>query len=217
MAKLYFRTKDHPEANGRQPKPGESQWTPHFPLENGDVLYISMGEHARNLMFGMMIAEAKDSGEGEPEVVPFPTFVAGFDSRQSITDAVPQTYGEAVRKWGDKVVSCEPHEWDNRTTEENAVWLLCRLYVRELLKYMKKKWRRSGTQQYMLMEVIGDGPKINGCDSWLCPYADWPTFLWEAFEDKDAAQIANIRFTFMEMDDVEFEEYCLENGIDWEG
>ena len=216
---IHFKTKDHPEANGRQPKNGESQWTPHFPLENGDVLYLHIGEHSRNIMFGMMIAEAKDSGDGEPRVVPFPTFVAGFDSRQSISDAVPQTFGEAVKKWGEKVVACEPHEWDNRTTEENAVWLLCRLHVRELLRYIKKKWRRSGTQQYMLMEVIGDGPKFEGnADSWLCPYEDWHHFLEEAFAMMDdPAQISNIRFTFMEMDDQEFEEYCVENEIDWEG
>jgi hypothetical protein len=214
---LHFKTKDHPEANGRQPKNGESKWTPHFPLENGDVLYLSMGEHSRNTMFGMMIAEAKDSGEGEPRVVPFPTFVAGFDSRGSVSMAVPQTFGEAVKLWGEKVVCCEPHEYDNRTTEENAVWLLCRLHVRERLKHIKKKWRRSGSQQYMLMEVIGDGPRIEGNDSWLCQYSDWPTFLGEAFGDMEPEQIANIRFTFLEMDDIEFEEYCVEHGIDREG
>ncbi len=36
---------------------------------------------------------------------------------------VPQTYGEAIviYPW----LKCEPHEWDNRTTAENAAWL-CR-------------------------------------------------------------------------------------------
>lgn len=216
MSELHFKTKDHPEANGRKPKLGESCWTPHFPIENGDTLYLHMGEHARNIMFGMMIAEAKDSGDGEPRVVPFPTFVAGFDSRHSLSMAVPQTYGEAVDLWGEEVVECEPHEWDNRTTEENSVWLLCRLHVRKMLSKIKK-WRRSDAKQYMLMETIGDGLKINDADSWLCPYKDFASVLHDAIDGGDPAMISTIRFTFMEMDDVEFEEYCVENCIDWEG
>jgi hypothetical protein len=43
------------------------------------------------------------------------------------TAAVPQTYGEAVARWGGAVVDCPGHEWDNRTTAENAAWLLDRL------------------------------------------------------------------------------------------
>ncbi len=42
---------------------------------------------------------------------------------------IPQTYGEAVALWGPEVIHCEPHEWDNRTTWENAVWILRRLVV----------------------------------------------------------------------------------------
>lgn len=64
----------------------------------------------------------------------WPEMVAGIPVWPAIHEAVPQTYGEAVALWGDKVVSCEPHEWDNRTTEENALWLLCRLHVRKLLE-----------------------------------------------------------------------------------
>ncbi len=213
---IHFKTKDHPEANGRQPKFGESSWSPYFPLENGDVLHLHLGQIGRDTMFGMLIAECKDSKEGEPKVALFPRMVAGFDSQESVQSAVPQTFGEAVKLWGEEVVRCEPHEWDNRTTEENAVWLLCRLHVHQCLKHIKK-WRRADSKQYMLMEVIGDGPKIRRCDSWLCPYEDWHDFLEEAFNDMPNQQIANIRFTVMEMDDQEFEDYCVENGVEWEG
>lgn len=44
------------------------------------------------------------------------------------TDLVPQTYAEAVRLWGNVIISGEPHEWDNRTTSENTQWLLRRLH-----------------------------------------------------------------------------------------
>jgi len=35
---------------------------------------------------------------------------------------VPQNYGEAIKLY--PWIKCEPHEWDNRTTIENAIWLL---------------------------------------------------------------------------------------------
>mgnify|MGYP000526435949 CR=1 FL=1 len=53
-------------------------------------------------------------------------------NRSAITDLgelVPQTYGEAVALWGDTVVCCRSHEWDNRTTWENTRWLLNRLLL----------------------------------------------------------------------------------------
>jgi hypothetical protein len=40
---------------------------------------------------------------------------------------VPQTYGEAIEHY--PWLECEPHEWDNRSTIENAIYL-----IRELLK-----------------------------------------------------------------------------------
>jgi hypothetical protein len=44
-----------------------------------------------------------------------------------LSGVVPQTFGEAVMRYGAGVVDCEPHEWDNRTTVYNAIWLLERL------------------------------------------------------------------------------------------
>jgi len=43
---------------------------------------------------------------------------------------VPQTYGEALAVWGAKIIACPGHEWDNRTTAENTVWLLEQLWRR---------------------------------------------------------------------------------------
>ncbi len=43
-------------------------------------------------------------------------------SRAPLLAAVPQTFGEALTTW--PWLTCAPHEWDNRTTEENAAWLL---------------------------------------------------------------------------------------------
>ena len=69
----------------------------------------------------------------------FPEMVAGFDPWPSIASAVPQTYGEALALWGPDVLGkCEPHEWDNRTTNDNMVWLLCRLHVRRCLERIKE-------------------------------------------------------------------------------
>jgi len=44
-----------------------------------------------------------------------------------LREFVPQTYGEAVSRGWIKDGDCEPHEWDNRTSAENARWMLERL------------------------------------------------------------------------------------------
>ncbi len=64
------------------------------------------------------------------------SIIAGHQVWPSIQAAVPQTYGEAVALWGIDVIRCEPHEWDNRMTEENALWLLCSLHVRRSLELL---------------------------------------------------------------------------------
>lgn len=96
----------------------------------------------------------------------WPEIVAGNDPWPSILDAVPQTYGEAVALWGADVVACEPHEWDNRTVTENAVWLLCRLHVGVLLKRCKE----SLAADELVMESLTacqhgvfDGGRESGC------------------------------------------------------
>jgi hypothetical protein len=48
---------------------------------------------------------------------------------ESLMTVVPQTCGEAVAIWGETVVNCPGYEWDNRTTWENAAWLLKRITI----------------------------------------------------------------------------------------
>lgn len=75
---------------------------------------------------------------------------------------------------------------------------------------MDRKW-------YVLMELVGDGPQINGCDSWLCPWSDWAGFLECMFESmEDPRQIVNIRFTQLEMTDDELRAYIKQNDIEWD-
>lgn len=64
--RLTFRTKCHPEANGREPQDGEKAWTVFMPLEDGSTLYVSMGKKGRDILFGMLIADCAESGEPEP-------------------------------------------------------------------------------------------------------------------------------------------------------
>lgn len=47
--------------------------------------------------------------------------------RDLLLPVVPQQFGEAIQMWGEGTINCTPAEWDNRTTAENAVWLLLRL------------------------------------------------------------------------------------------
>jgi hypothetical protein len=68
MADLMFRTKCHPEANGRQPQYGDVAWTVELPLEDGRILAVEMGKKGRDLIFGMLISDCHDAGEEEPTV-----------------------------------------------------------------------------------------------------------------------------------------------------
>ena len=40
---------------------------------------------------------------------------------EQLTEVTPQQYGEAIQLY--PWIRCESHEWDNRTTIENAIWL----------------------------------------------------------------------------------------------
>lgn len=59
-----FRTKDHPEANGRRPQFGEQAWTLRFPLEDGSELVVAMGAKGRQSLLAMLSAEEKDDRAG---------------------------------------------------------------------------------------------------------------------------------------------------------
>lgn len=69
---------------------------------------------------------------------------------------------------------------------------------------------------YVLIERIGDGPDINGCDTWLCPWSDWQDFLISPLEEVEIGTPFSVKLTVLEMYDEEFQDYCEENSIEWE-
>ena len=50
-----------------------------------------------------------------------------LEGLDELMKVVPQTYGEAIKLY--PWLECEPHEWDNNTTIQNAAYL-----IREILK-----------------------------------------------------------------------------------
>lgn len=63
---MKLRTDCHPEARGRRPQNGDVCWRVKFMLESGETCEIEMGRKTRDILFGMMIADCRDSGEEEP-------------------------------------------------------------------------------------------------------------------------------------------------------
>lgn len=51
------------------------------------------------------------------------TFAEAQQWRVAFLEAIPETWGEICKKLG-AMPPCQPHEWDNRTSLENAVWAL---------------------------------------------------------------------------------------------
>lgn len=51
------------------------------------------------------------------------------DATISLMPLVPQTFGEAMSLY--PWIKCESHEWDNRTTLENTIWLLEKQQIRQ--------------------------------------------------------------------------------------
>jgi hypothetical protein len=47
-----------------------------------------------------------------------------LDYMDELVEVVPQTFGEAVQLYPWLENECESHEWDNRTTIQNTVWLI---------------------------------------------------------------------------------------------
>ena len=65
---------------------------------------------------------------------------------------VPQTYEEAIQKY--PWLPGEPHEWDNRTTIENAIWLIRYLTFRHagLLSIRMSDLKRSNRKDQAVLE-----------------------------------------------------------------
>lgn len=63
---LEFKTKDHPEANGKKPIIGQQEWTLSFPLEDGERLIVKIGRRGRDALLSMLQREDRDDEEGVP-------------------------------------------------------------------------------------------------------------------------------------------------------
>jgi hypothetical protein len=64
---LCLKTEDHPEALGRKPIEGESQYVLRFPLEDGRELVLSVGEKGFQTLTNLlidMLSEAPSHGDG---------------------------------------------------------------------------------------------------------------------------------------------------------
>jgi hypothetical protein len=69
---LVFKTPDHPEASGRKPQGGETEYPVSFPLEGGGELVVKLGERGfQNLTNVLMdmLSDAPCSPESLPDVV----------------------------------------------------------------------------------------------------------------------------------------------------
>lgn len=55
-----FKTRDHPEANGRLPKAGEQAWKVWFPLVDGGKLYVHMGKEGHDNLRHVVLMEYLD-------------------------------------------------------------------------------------------------------------------------------------------------------------
>jgi hypothetical protein len=59
-----FRASDCPDADGRQPQPGEHKWTLSFPLEGGDdYLEVEIGAKGRAAIRAMLAQEEDDDAK----------------------------------------------------------------------------------------------------------------------------------------------------------
>ena len=62
-----YRTRCHPEANGRVPVTGEHQWAFTFTLEDGSTLVIQMGREGHDDFRGFLLREELDDAADAAE------------------------------------------------------------------------------------------------------------------------------------------------------
>lgn len=62
---MILKTRDCPDANERNPIPGEEKWTFTFPLETGETLALEMGEEGRNNLRHVILDEMIDDQKKE--------------------------------------------------------------------------------------------------------------------------------------------------------
>ncbi len=64
---MKLRTKCHPEANGRKPRPPDQAYMVHFPLENGETLTVEMGQDGFDTLTNLlmdMLTNAPEHDDG---------------------------------------------------------------------------------------------------------------------------------------------------------
>jgi hypothetical protein len=59
-----FKTKDHPEANGRTPSGGEMAWTLQFLTDDGATILVRIGQVGRDAIRAMLLQEDADDIPG---------------------------------------------------------------------------------------------------------------------------------------------------------
>lgn len=62
-----FRTKDHPEANGRKPEIGDLFWDFKFTLEDGSTLVIQLGKESHESFKALIMREEIHSAADEAQ------------------------------------------------------------------------------------------------------------------------------------------------------
>jgi hypothetical protein len=63
---LILRTDDHPEARGRQPQPGDQEWTLSLVLEDGRTLVLHLGRRTHAFLRQMLLQEMRDDEQCVP-------------------------------------------------------------------------------------------------------------------------------------------------------
>lgn len=82
----------------------------------------------------------------------YPDVVYGQEVWSSIEQAVPRKFDDAINIWGSEVFGdLKAEEWESKTTEENALWLLCRLHLQKLLEKCKT-WRMTDEEVEELLK-----------------------------------------------------------------
>lgn len=65
MTTTHFYAKDHPEANGRKPQPGEHAYKLQFPLADGNEVFIHCGDETFSRFAEMIGSMALDDAADE--------------------------------------------------------------------------------------------------------------------------------------------------------
>jgi hypothetical protein len=60
MSELVFKTRDHPEANGKEAQKGDVQYDLYFPLEDGTKLHVLMGREGMKHVQTVVLEELAD-------------------------------------------------------------------------------------------------------------------------------------------------------------